>query len=242
MTNELDRWVRHAIAPTLREHGFRGGPRRFDRRSDGFVAGIQVQASSGNVLGRWRFTLNYGVWHANIGRLTGIDNPHAWHAARRVGATVGRDPWWDVGGGSDPERVARDILERLSSEVLPFLDEVATSEGFEAYWQGEPEPGRSHFLALLEASAVYDATLDPRTPAQRQLDLLAHDPRVREWLESDPAAAQWVAWCPSCGRPATRVGAPPDLMVVAMLRAVGASEWRGDGSCEACRKGVATPG
>jgi hypothetical protein len=112
------------------------------------VAGLQFQSSNGNVFGRFKFTLNYGAWHAGVGQLTGNDDPHGWQIGRRV---MGRmaDVWWEVGVGADRERTALDVLARLSTEVLPFLDGVGTLAGFEAYWEGQPEPYRSQFLSLL---------------------------------------------------------------------------------------------
>ena len=112
------------------------------------MSGLQFQGGNGNVFGRFKFTLNYGVWHAGVGQLTGNYDPHGWQISRRVTGRMA-DVWWEVGVGADRERAAHEVLARLSTEVLPFLDEVGTPESFEAYWEGQPEPYRSQFLALL---------------------------------------------------------------------------------------------
>ena len=240
MGNDLDRWLREAIAPTLRSRGFRGGPRRYQRRSDGLVCGLRFQGSPGNVFGRFKFTLDYGVWHAWIGHLTGNDDPHGWQINRRVGIT--KDLWGEVGVGANRERAGRAVLGRLSTEVLPFLDEVGTPAGFEAFWQGQPEPFRSDFLPLLEQAEDYDPAQDPRTATEKQFDRLARDPRARAWLASDPAAAVWVAWCTTCGRPAIRAGAPVSAMPIAMLQAMGASGLASGTICDACASRSSTAG
>ncbi len=93
MSNELDDWIREAVAPLLRQRGFLGGPRRFRRRTPGFVAGLQLQGSDGNVFGRFRFTINYRVRHEGIGRMTGADKPDDWQVNRRVSGKRQADLW-----------------------------------------------------------------------------------------------------------------------------------------------------
>ena len=189
VSNELDDWIREAIAPLLRQRGFRGGPRRFRRRTPGFVAGLQFQGSDGNVFGRFRFTINYGVQHVGLARMTGSEKPDAWHVARRVSGKRQADLWWDVGVGSDRPAVATAVLATLTDQVLPFLDATATVAGFRACVEAIPKPWGYGLLRQLDSLGSYDPAGDPRTPAQRRLEQMTSHPAVQEWIEAHPEAA-----------------------------------------------------
>jgi hypothetical protein len=189
VSNELDDWIHEAIAPLLRERGFRGGPRRFRRRTPGFVAGLQFQGSDGNVFGRFRFTVNYGVWHEGIGRMTGADKPDDWQISRRVSGKRQPDLWWDAGDGSDRPAVATAVLATLTEQVLPFLDATATVDGFRACVEAIPKPWGDDLLRQLDNLGSYDPAGDPRTPAQRRLEQMKSHPAVQEWIEAHPEAA-----------------------------------------------------
>lgn len=186
MANELDGWIRNEIAPTLRDHGFRGGPRRFRRRSSGFVAGIQFQSSSGNVFGTWRFTINFGVQHERLAKMEGSERPDGWHVARRVSGKRGADVWWDVGVGNDPVIVAGQVRDTLRRDVLPFLDLASTPEGFRSCVAALPKPWGDELLRQVDVTEAYDPTTDARSPAERRLELMTTDPRTQELFAQHP--------------------------------------------------------
>jgi hypothetical protein len=192
VSNELDDWIREAVAPLLRQRGFRGGPRRFWRRTPGFVAGLQFQGSNGNVFGRFRFTINYGVWHEGIGRMTGAYRPDDWQVARRVSGRRQADLWWDVGVGSDRPAVAAVVLATLTEQVLPFLDATATVEGFRACVEAIPKPWGDDLLQQLDNLGSYDPAGDTRMPAQRRLEQMTSHPAVQEWTEAHPEAVEML--------------------------------------------------
>ncbi len=239
MSRQLDSWIRDTIAPNLRDRGFRGGPRSFWCRSEPIVCVIQVQASTGNVFGRIRFTINYGARHEEVARLLGDDYQHprsfsGSQIGRRVGA--GRaDLWWDIGLGTDrDDKTAEAVRHALETEVLPFLDSVGTPSGFETYWREQPRDYGQMFVDVL-ARLARGENNDDRTARRIRLRRLLEDARTRVWLDSDATAAAWVVTCRSCGLPALRRGAPPREPVVAMLLAAGASIMFTDEVCEECR-------
>ena len=188
MPNDLDDWIRAAIAPTLRDRGYRGGPRRFRRRVPGFFAGIQFQGSSGNVLGLWRFTINFGVSHLGISRMTGVESPDVWQVSSRVSGKRDEDQWWDVGVGSDRARVAAAVLKALNGEILPYLEAASTPEGFRASIAAYPKPWGDDLVRQLDAAEAYDPDGDSRTPAQRRLDHMTSHPESTAWLAKRPEA------------------------------------------------------
>lgn len=192
MANELDDWIRDQIAPTLRERGFRGGPRRFRRRSQGFVAGIQFQGSSGNVLGLMHFRINFGVRHEDLASMTGSESLDDWQVARAVSGKRGEDVWWDVGVGSERSSVAGRVLDALSRDVLPFLEAASTPEGFRATLAAYPKPWGDDLLRQLDSVEAYDAAGDRRTPAQRRRDAIMDQPVAGEWIEEHPEIADLV--------------------------------------------------
>ena len=71
-------------------------------------------------------------------RLTGSGSPDAWEIGRRVGGTT--DLWWQAGDGADREGIARDVIQHLRAEVIPFLDAAGTPGGFETSLREMPEP------------------------------------------------------------------------------------------------------
>ena len=236
MANELDRWLKEAIDPTVRGYGFHGGPRRYRRRAGDLVCGLQFQGSDANGAGWWKFTLNYGVKHLGIARVTGFDGPDMWHILRRVGGTT--DLWWQVGDGADREAVAVAVIERLRDEVMPFLDAVGTPAGFEVSLRDLPEPSRSGMLDMLGQAARFDPATDQRTAAEKQLDQFALMLRSPDF--TDHFSTEWLAWCTTCGRPALRPGAPRHDFLALALRRMGAADVTGSGLCVACESRATT--
>jgi hypothetical protein len=228
MPNELDRWLKEAIDPTVRGYGFRGGPRRYRRRAGDLVCGLQFQGSDANGFGWWKFTLNYGVKHLGFERVTGVDGQE--DTGRRAGGTT--DLWWQIGDGADRESVAAAVIERLRVEVMPYLDAVGTHAGFEASLRAMPEPYRSQARDLLDQAARFDPATDQRTAAEKKLDTLAMFIRSPDF--TDRFSAEWAAWCASCGRPALRPGAPRRDPLALTLRRMGAAEITSSGICAAC--------
>jgi len=156
--NELDDWLQATVAVPLRESGYRGGPRRFDRREDDICKVVQFQGSVGNVSGgACRFVVNLGVWSARLAKAAGTDRqacPPAMdsHICIRLGE-LGPDhaeTWWDIGAGANRDDVHRALLEALTHEGLPFLDGAGTAEGFRSFWLRSGGEVGVRYVSLLD--------------------------------------------------------------------------------------------
>jgi len=162
VTLDLNDWLRITVDPLLRKHGYRGGPRRFHRRTGNVCTVIQFQGAVGNLVdGHTKFVVNLGVWHKALAEAAETDTrrcPPALdcHICLRLGE-LGRDHaerWWDIGQGSDPEEVRLQLVEALEAEALPFLVATGTDDGFRIFWESQGGTVANYYLGLLDGRIV----------------------------------------------------------------------------------------
>lgn len=148
---DLDRWLDEVVGSAVRARGFVGTRRRYKRANGDIVCLIAVQGSTGNVLGRLKFTINYGVVHLGIASTIRNERPRLRVEdcdIRRRTSNARGDLWWNVGVGAQTTAVAASVIQTLDRDVLPFLDQYGSVEGFANYWTSQPALGAKYLEAL----------------------------------------------------------------------------------------------
>lgn len=116
----------------LKPLGFDRQKTTWNRKSGSFVDAVDVQVSkSGDTI-----TVNAGVLHPDVyAKCWGGDLPRSIEepsctVRARIGQLIdGKDLWWQL----DSDHVAGEIAEKVSTHVLPFLEQMHSADAMERF-------------------------------------------------------------------------------------------------------------
>jgi hypothetical protein len=130
----IDAIIRHALAPLLKEIGFKKNARNFHRERADRIDVINVQASRYNDASSAKFTANVGVYYPAIAEMSdalpvsGTPKECDCTVHARIGALREdrRDFWWTVEPSSDDAAIANDLAQNVRDYCLPWLERMGS--------------------------------------------------------------------------------------------------------------------
>ena len=150
-----------ALAAALKPLGFAKRGTKF-RRGDTNVQLIEFQRSNSSDATSIKFTLNFGV--VSVRALLRLD-PEAKvaksgildaHLSERIGllSEERAERWWRIDNQTDELAIGSDVIERVMTEALPWLQQYSSDEELVALWKSGRSPGltegqRIRYLAAL---------------------------------------------------------------------------------------------
>jgi hypothetical protein len=133
--------IRTHLHPRLREHGFVGKGRTWNRGAD-FKHVIDLQTPKVRVPGSGSFTMNLGVFVPEVYRIVWDKEPSEFVketdcvVRTRLGALMDggildshtpkgkiRDHWWDFDKDTDAAKLGQEVVGLLIDRGLPFMDQ-----------------------------------------------------------------------------------------------------------------------
>ncbi|WP_267550212.1 DUF4304 domain-containing protein [Rhizobium rhizogenes] len=183
IAHSIDEVIKLGFADLLKAHGFRKSGRNWHRADGENWLIVNVQASSGNFGESGKFTVNLGIYFAAVASLAGqtpiSGKPREMDSTlrERLGTLAyGRDHWWAIEAGSNLNSISDDLVEKMRSFGMPWLESHRDLSHVAAALRDSP--------SVLSASAVLLA--GDKEEATR---------RLREAIEGRPAAkAHFTAW------------------------------------------------
>lgn len=129
VAKRIDGIVRSALAPFLKEVGFKKKGSSFYKTDDSSMDVINVQLSQGNFGDEGRFTLNVGKYFPAIAELEGesaaLEFPKEYECTlrKRIGDLMPQkaDFWWQISRASDDDALAADVKSAVERYALPWL-------------------------------------------------------------------------------------------------------------------------
>ncbi|PDV87103.1 hypothetical protein CO652_17545 [Rhizobium sp. H4] len=129
VAKSIDEVIKRGFAQLLKGEGFKKSGRNWHRPQGENWLIVNLQASSSNFGENGKFTVNLGVFVAAVASMAGqnaIDEKPSELSSTlrtRLGDLVyGRDHWWEVTAASDLDLVAADLVEKMQSTGLPWLE------------------------------------------------------------------------------------------------------------------------
>ncbi|SCB58783.1 protein of unknown function [Rhizobium aethiopicum] len=129
IAHSIDEVIKLGFADLLRAHGFRKSGRTWHKADGENWLIANVQASSSNFGDRGRFTINLGAYMTSVAVLSGqhaIDGkPKEYDSTvrERLGnLAYGQDHWWIIEPGANLSAISADLVEKMQSVGLPWLD------------------------------------------------------------------------------------------------------------------------
>jgi hypothetical protein len=120
------------IAPLLQAAGLAKHRLIWNRRVDGLVHVVHIQASRWNDADECAFAISVGVSVAQVYRIVwGKELPKVvreedclprFRYGYLPGAAIGKDVWWKLHGEADIERVGPEVARAIEEKCLPILD------------------------------------------------------------------------------------------------------------------------
>jgi len=141
------------VGSALKQHGFLRSGSKFTRTGREVVSLIQFQRSRDSTAACVTFVVNYGVAVLSIAHAEGIDPAKLswtdcqWQA--RVQGKDGREAWWSVRDGDDPNALAGRLTHLVEEEVLPALEQVQHEADLVTLWTSGKSPGLGDARRLL---------------------------------------------------------------------------------------------
>jgi hypothetical protein len=137
IAKRIDEVIQLGLARELQAEGYRKKGRFFREASLEGIRVIQVQASRDNHGGTGKFTINIGVYFAEIRALLS-GRPHVPEPTDQdvaVGVRVpylihGQDRWWSISDNTDLAVLATEVARAHVSLARPWLAQRSTLEGF----------------------------------------------------------------------------------------------------------------
>ena len=131
----------------LRQHGFVRKGNAFIRELEQVTHVIDTQSSTSTTRDRLNLTINTGVFSKRIGSLQqkpvhGISTPYCrW--TKRIGEYLPQhdDKWWVVESEDAAHIVSSEIIDHLSSFVLPELNRLTHTNDLRDLWESGRSPG-----------------------------------------------------------------------------------------------------
>ncbi|OWW00224.1 DUF4304 domain-containing protein [Rhizobium sp. R693] len=188
VARSIDEVIKHGFADLLKAHGFKKSGRNWHRADGENWLIVNVQASSSNSGENGKFVVNLGVYAAAVAALAGevaiLGKPKEYNATirERLGSLAyGEDHWWAIESDSSLDLISADLVEKMLSVGLPWLDTHRDISHLAAALQNSP--------SLLSVSAAW--LIGDKDEASR---------RLREAIERRPAAKErFSAWAISNG-------------------------------------------
>jgi hypothetical protein len=133
----IDVVVSFWVNPLLRQQGFVRKRRRWNRRLEGLIQVIAVQAIQTNVHEPSRFTFDLGIHVPGLraGFPVGAHGPflseHQCQVRLRIGNLIPRqlDCWWEVNPSTNPASLGRQVTEVLLAYAIPFMEQSRSPAG-----------------------------------------------------------------------------------------------------------------
>lgn len=136
------------LADYLLPIGFKRKANLFSRQSEDVIHLIQLQGSSGNVLGAANHTVNVAVW---VPALAPDVNPSisGAHWSVRLGTLCPErtDLWWNSSSEESMNRAALDIAKRVRDCAIPALAALPNARTLLALWRSGVSPGLTRIQA-----------------------------------------------------------------------------------------------
>lgn len=183
IAHRIDEVIRIGLSGLLRAHGFKRSGRRWHKVVGEDWQIVNVQVGSANTGDAGSFAVSLGVFVAPVAAMAGqkrpVGRPREYDATvrTRLGVlTYGSDHWWAIGPDSDLGAISTDLVEKMRSFGLPWLEAHLDIANVSAALGDSP--------SLLSASAAWLA--GGRDEATQ---------RLRSAIASRPAAeAHFRAW------------------------------------------------
>lgn len=151
------------LGSKLAPSGYRQRGKVLRRTCGGNLGVIEFQASTGNSMEVFRFTITIGVVCGAIplSRNTAIENATILdsHLSMRLGELMpaARDIWWQLGDERSNVMLLDEVSGALDSYAVPFLEKYVETRELVMLWKSGKSPGltavqRNRYLArLIEA-------------------------------------------------------------------------------------------
>lgn len=178
IARSIDEVIKLGFADLLKAHGFKKSGRNWHRADGENWLVVNVQASSSNFGEDGKFTVNLGVYAAAVAALAGQiainGKPKEYDSTIRErlgGLAYGVDHWWAIESGSNLNLISADLVEKMRSVGIPWLDSHRDMQHLAAALRNSP--------SLLSVSAAW--LVGDKDEATR---------RLREAIERRPAAKE----------------------------------------------------
>jgi hypothetical protein len=129
IAQSIDEVLQLGLSDLLKSHGFKKSGRNWHRADGENWLIVNVQASSSNLGGEGKFAINLGVYFAAVAALAGqkalVGKPKEYDSTlrERLGVLAyGSDHWWAIEPGSNLSSISTDVVEKMQSVGLPWLD------------------------------------------------------------------------------------------------------------------------
>ncbi|MEN3111998.1 DUF4304 domain-containing protein [Uliginosibacterium paludis] len=129
IAQSIDEVIKLGLADLLKTSGFKKSARNWHKADGENWLIVNVQASSSNLGGEGKFAINLGVYSASVAALAGQQTlegkPKEYDSTirERLGfLAYGFDHWWVIDPTSDLGSVSKDVVEKMQSVGLPWLE------------------------------------------------------------------------------------------------------------------------
>lgn len=136
ISKTIDGIIKAELAPLLKRKGFKKKARNFYREHSDRIELMNIQSSQWNEGQEGKFTVNVGVYFPAISEITdappvkGMPKVYDCTIRERIGliTKTRRDTWWEIGPKTDHKVVAADLVSKVNSICLPWLELMANLE------------------------------------------------------------------------------------------------------------------
>ncbi|UWM74990.1 DUF4304 domain-containing protein [Rhizobium sp. WSM4643] len=129
VAKSIDEVIKRGFAQLLKGEEFKKSGRNWHRPHGEDWLIVNLQASNSNFGENGKFTVNLGVFVAAVASMAGQNaiegkpsEPSATLRARLGELVHGRDHWWDVTAATDLDLVAADLVDKMQSIGIPWLE------------------------------------------------------------------------------------------------------------------------
>lgn len=188
ISEKLDELIRLGLSDFMKAKGFKKTARSWHKKigRDWFI--VSIQSSSANLGSEGAFTINLGVYSAEVSLLAGqvpvTGKPKAYEATvrERVGSLAyGSDYWWKMDSRSGLGCLAQDVVSKMQRYGIPWLESHRSISVIAGSL--EKQPSLESFAAALLAGGEAQAIA-----------------RMKKAIASRPRAkAGYIAWADRVG-------------------------------------------
>ncbi len=129
IAQSIDEVIKLGLSDLLKKHGFKKSGRNWHKADGENWLIVNAQMSRSNLGGEGKFTINLGVYSASVAALAGQKalegKPKEYDSTirERLGVLAyGKDHWWAIDPRSNLGSVSADVVEKMQSVGLPWLD------------------------------------------------------------------------------------------------------------------------
>lgn len=185
---KIDEVIKLGLASFMKSEGFKKSARNWHKQEGDNWLVVNVQSSSGNIGAEGAFTINLGVYNAEISSLAGkaplTGKPKEYEATvrERVGVLAhGVDHWWKIEKESELSHIAQEVVDEMKNYGVPWLNTHQSVSAIAESLEQQPslESLSAAFLSGGEAAAIL---------------------RLKKAIESRPRAKdRYVSWAKKVG-------------------------------------------